>query len=91
MPFVFTAHGVAMLSSVLSSERAIEVNIAIIRAFVRMRSLISQNKELSKEVDELERKYSSHDADLTVLLDALKQLMQPAKEQSKRRIGFHQE
>ena len=88
MPFAFTEHGVAMLSSVLNSDRAIEVNIAIIRAFVRMRSLISHNKELSRKIEDLDRNYSRHDSELKVIFNTLRQLMDPPTVPPKRRIGF---
>jgi len=87
MPYVFTEQGVAMLSSVLNSERAIEVNIAIMRAFVRLREMIASNKELAKRLDDLEKKY---DAQFKVVFDAIRQLMAPP-ETKKRKIGFGRE
>jgi phage regulator Rha-like protein len=86
-PYVFTEQGVAMLSSVLNSERAIAVNIEIMRAFVRMRALLTQNKELAQQLEKLERKVSTHDETITGILKAIRQLMQP-QESSKRAIGF---
>jgi hypothetical protein len=85
-PYVFTEQGVAMLSSVLNSERAIQVNIAIMRAFVRLRELLATHKELARKLDELEQRY---DAQFRVVFDAIRQLMTPPAEQTKRRIGFH--
>lgn len=76
-----------MLSSVLNSERAIAVNIEIMRAFVRMRALLSQNKELARQLEKLERKVSIHDEAIAGILKAIRQLMQPP-ESSKRPIGF---
>lgn len=87
-PYVFTEHGVAMLSSILKSERAIQVNIAIMRAFVQMRLLIGTHKELSRQIENLDRKYSKHDAELKVVFNTLRQLMTPVKLSTKRRIGF---
>jgi len=84
LPYVFTEQGVAMLSSVLNSERAIEVNILIIRAFVKLREMIASNKELAKRLDELEKKY---DAQFKVVFDTIRQLMIPP-ETKKRKIGF---
>jgi phage regulator Rha-like protein len=84
LPYVFTEQGVAMLSSVLKSERAIEVNIQIMRAFVKLRQLIASNKELAQRLDELEKKY---DAQFRVVFDAIRELMTPP-EQDKRKIGF---
>jgi hypothetical protein len=86
LPYVFTEQGVAMLSSVLNSERAIKVNIEIMRAFVRFRQILSSNKELSRRLDELEKKY---DAQFKMVFDAIRQLMAPPEpEPPKKRIGF---
>lgn len=85
-PYAFTEHGVAMLSSVLSSPRAVAVNIEIMRAFVRLRQLLSRNADLAKRLDELERKYDHH---FKVVFDAIRQLMiPPDPPKSGRRIGF---
>jgi hypothetical protein len=84
LPFAFTEEGVAMLSSVLTSGRSIQVNIAIMRAFVRLREILSTHKDLVLKLDEMEEKY---DAQFKVVFDALRQLMQPP-EPPKRRIGF---
>ncbi|MBI3753408.1 MAG: ORF6N domain-containing protein [Deltaproteobacteria bacterium] len=83
-PYVFTEQGVAMLSSVLNSERAIEVNIHIMRAFVKLREMIASNKELAKKLNELEKKY---DTQFRVVFDAIRQLMTPPERKS-RKIGF---
>jgi len=83
-PYVFTEQGVAMLSSVLNSERAVEVNIHIMRAFVKLREMIASNKELAKKLNKLEKKY---DAQFRVVFDAIRQLMIPP-EPKKRKIGF---
>ena len=89
LPYAFTEQGVAMLSSVLNSPRAIEVNIAIMRAFVKLRELIMTHKDLARKLDDMEKKY---DAQFKVVFDALRQLMQPPPEPAKkRRIGFMQE
>jgi len=88
LPYAFTEQGVAMLSSVLNSERAIKVNIEIIRTFVRLRQILASNKELAKRLDELEQKY---DAQFRVVFDAIRQLMapqEPEPEPPKKRIGF---
>jgi hypothetical protein len=85
-PNAFTEQGVAMLSSVFNSERAIEVNIAIMRAFVRLRELFSSHKDLARKLDELERKY---DEKFRVVFEAIRQLMAPPPPtEKKRRIGF---
>lgn len=83
-PFAFTEQGVAMLSGVLTSERAIQVNIAIMRAFVQMRKLISTQKELVNKINELETKY---DEQFTLVFTALKQLIQQENE-PRNRIGY---
>ena len=84
MPYAFTEQGVAMLSSVLNSERAIQVNIAIMRAFVRMRKMLLSHEELARKVNALEGKY---DAQFRVVFDAIRALMEPPKP-PRRRIGF---
>ena len=86
LPYVFTEQGVAMLSSVLHSKRAIAVNIEIMRAFVRLRELLSSHAELARRLDELERKY---DSQFRAVFDAIRQLMAPPTTPPKRRIGFH--
>jgi ORF6N domain len=83
-PYAFTEQGVAMLSTVLNSERAIQVNIEIMRAFVRLRQMLASNAQLARKLDDLEKKY---DAQFKVVFDAIRQLMTPP-EQSKRKIGF---
>jgi len=83
-PYAFTEQGVAMLSSVLNSERAIKVNIEIMRAFVRLRQILASNKELAKRLDELEQKY---DAQFSIVFEAIRELMKPP-ESKKRPIGF---
>ncbi len=87
LPFVFTEQGVAMLSSVLNSERAVEINIQIMRAFVRLREMISSNKDLARKLDTLERKLESHDVHIRSLFEAIRQLMAPPGPK-KRKIGF---
>lgn len=87
-PHAFTEQGVAMLSSVLNSPQAIRVNIEIMRAFVRLRKMISSNKELSRKLDELERKVATHDKAISGLFTAIRELAVPAPPPPKRRIGF---
>lgn len=83
-PYAFTEQGVAMLSSVLRSPRAVQVNIAIMRAFVKLRALLATHRELAKRLDELESKY---DDQFKIVFDAIRELMRPP-ERPKRRIGF---
>ena len=88
LPRVFTQEGVAMLSSVLRSPRAIQVNIAIMRVFVRLRETLALHKELAHELGELERKIHGHDASIRALFDAIRELAAPPA-QPRREIGFH--
>jgi len=83
-PYGFTEQGVAMLSSVLRSKRAVQVNIEIMRAFVRLRQMLAENKELKQKLDELEKKY---DEQFQVVFEAIRQLMAPP-ETSGKKIGF---
>lgn len=84
LPHVFTEQGVAMLSSVLNSERAVQVNILIMRAFVKLRRLLATHAELARKLDALEREY---DAQFKIVFDAIRELMEPP-EPKKRRLGF---
>ena len=77
LPHVFTEQGVAMLSSVLKSDRAVDVNIIIMRTFVQLRDMLASNEGLSKKLDELERKVSSHDQAITGLIHAIRELAKP--------------
>jgi hypothetical protein len=86
-PYAFTEQGVAMLSSVLNSSRAIAVNIQIMRAFVRMRELLASNRELAQKLAELERKVETHDQSITGILKAIRELMNPPVPK-RRGIGF---
>jgi len=87
MPFAFTEQGVSMLSSVLSSKKAIEVNIAIMRAFVQMRKFFESNRELALKIEELERAVSSHDEDILLIFETIRQLMQK-KNEPMEPVGF---
>ncbi len=87
-PYAFTEQGVAMLSSVLKSERAVQVNIAIMRAFVKLREIISQNKELAQKLNELERKVGEHDEEISAIFEAIRKMM-AVEEKPKGKIGFH--
>lgn len=90
LPYVFTEHGAIMAASVLNSPRAIETSVYVVRAFVRIRELISTHKELSHKLDELERKVMSHDQAITGLIHAIRELMTPPATK-KRPIGFGRE
>ena len=84
-PYAFTEHGILMLSSVLKSERAVEVNIQIMRTFVRLRELLASNADLNRRLDELERNY---DAKFKIVFDAIRTLLTSPNKKT-RRIGFH--
>ena len=86
-PYAFTEQGVAMLSSVLRSKRAIQMNIAIMRAFVRLREVLATHKDLAEKLEALERKNESHDRQIRGIFEAIRELMRPAEKQA-RRIGF---
>ena len=87
MPYAFTEQGVAMLSSVLNSERAIEVNIAIMRAFVKLRQMLATNEDLNRKFAAVIRKLSTHDKYFTLVFDELKRLSEPSTP-SRKQIGF---
>ena len=86
--YVFTEQGVAMLSSVLNSPRAIQMNIAIMRAFVKLREILSTHKELAMKLKQLEMKIEGHDEEIQAIFEAIRQLMAPPPEKPKRPIGF---
>ena len=87
-PYAFTEQGIAMLSSVLNSKRAVKVNIAIMRAFVKLRWALETNRELAQKFSELERRVDKHDEEIAAILEAIRQLMAPPQK-PKREIGFH--
>ncbi|MFH0762958.1 MAG: ORF6N domain-containing protein [Candidatus Omnitrophota bacterium] len=88
LPYVFTEQGVAMLSSVLNSERAIRVNIAIMRAFVKLREILLTHKDLAAKLEKLERKYADHDEKIQLIFNAIKQLLEPSPQSPKAKLGF---
>ena len=87
LPHAFTEHGAIMAANILNSARAVEMSIFVVRAFVRVREVLSAHKQLSDKLSELERKLLSHDQDIAVLMKAIRNLMSPAA-QKKRKIGF---
>jgi len=87
LPYAFTEQGVAMLSGVLNSPRAVQVNIAIMRAFVRLREMLLASKELAQKLAQLERKIEKHDEEIVLIFDAIRELMAPPVK-PRRRIGF---
>ena len=89
MPLVFTEHGAIMAASVLNSPKAVEVSVFVVRAFVQLRETIAEHKELARKIAELERRLGDHDEQIVVLVEAIKQLMNPEPPPKIRRIGFH--
>lgn len=87
LPYAFTQEGVAMLSGVLRSKRALDVNIEVMRAFVRLRRILSTHQYLARKLDELEKKY---DSQFKIVFDAIRELMAPPEPKEGRRIGFRQ-
>lgn len=88
LPYAFTEQGVAMLSSVLSSKCAILVNIQIMRAFIRLREMLSAHKDLRRKIEAMEKKY---DRQFQVVFEAIRKLLEPPPMEKKRKIGFHSE
>jgi len=87
LPYAFTEHGAIMAASVLNSERAVEMSIFVVRAFVHMREVLAANRQLMSKLKELERRIEGHDANIQELVEAIQELMEPAPP-SGRRIGF---
>jgi hypothetical protein len=87
-PYAFTEQGLAMLSSVLKSERAVKVNIAIMRAFVKLREALETNRELARKFSELEKRVGKHDDEIAAITEAIRQLIAP-RSKPRREIGFH--
>ena len=87
LPLVFTEHGILMLSSVLNSQRAIQVNIAIMQVFVRIKQMLSAHKELAHKLEQLEQKVGKNSKDIRLIFQAIHQLMQPTPGKTSR-IGF---
>ena len=88
LPYAFTEQGVAMLSSVLNSPRAVKVNIAIMRAFVKLRETLESHRELGRKFAELQQRVGKHDEEIAAIIDAIRQLMAPPAK-PRREIGFH--
>jgi DNA-binding PadR family transcriptional regulator len=86
--YAFTEQGVAMLSSVLKSDRAVYVNIAIMRAFVKLREIIATHRELAEKIQALEKKFQKHDQQIEAVFGAIRELLEPSAPPAKRRIGF---
>lgn len=88
LPFVFTEHGAIMAASVLNSQEAVAVSVYVVRAFVKLREMLTSHGELSQRLDELERKLQTHDRQIMGLFEAIRQLMEPPETPIKKRIGY---
>jgi phage regulator Rha-like protein len=88
MPYVFTEHGALMAATVLNTPLAVEVSVYVVRAFVELREVLAANQQLAAKLVELEHKVGTHDAAITELIEALRQLMTPPVSKNKRTIGF---
>lgn len=91
LPYAFTEHGAIMAASVLNTPRAVEVSVYVVRAFVKLRELLSTNKGLATKLVELERKLEGHDNSIRQLVGAIRELMNPPETKKKRSIGFRRE
>lgn len=91
LPLVFTEHGALMAASILNSRRAIEVSLYVVRAFVRLREALVAHKEIARRLEALERRLGTHDRVIGQILEAIRQLTQPADAARRRRIGFVQD
>jgi hypothetical protein len=87
LPYAFTEHGALMAANVLNSAQAVEMSVVVVRAFVRMRYILTAHKELTQQLSELERKVGTHDEQIQVILEAIRRLMAPP-EPGKKKIGF---
>ena len=89
LPYAFTEHGAIMAASVLNSQKAIEISVYIVRAFVRIRRVIAEHKEVSRRIVQIENRLADHDEQIIEMIKAIKQLLKPDPPPKKRRIGFH--
>jgi len=91
LPYAFTEPGVAMLSSVLNSQRAIQVNIQIIRVFIKLREMVLGHKDLKRKIEILERKYKGHDHQIQTIFQVIHELLEPSEKKPQKKIGFIKE
>ncbi len=89
LPYAFTEHGISMLSSVLNSKKAIQINILIMRAFTKLREILLTHKELAIKIGELEKKYAEHDQTIKEIFEAIRRLFEQPPIEEKKKIGFH--
>jgi hypothetical protein len=88
LPYAFTEHGAIMAATVLNSKRAVEVSVYVVRTFVKLRLMLTSNRELARRLNQLEKKVGKHDEDIQTLITAIRRLMQPEASKKQRRIGF---
>jgi hypothetical protein len=91
IPWVFTEHGAIMLASILNSERAVDMSVSVVRAFVLMREQLAAHKELAQKLSELESRVSGHDESIQNLFEAIRQLVEPPLPENRKQIGFMRE
>jgi hypothetical protein len=91
LPYAFTEHGAIMAASVLNSERAVAVSVFVVRAFVKLREMLSTHKQLAVKLDELEARLQKHDGQIAALFEAIRELMEPPPAPPRERIGFDAE
>jgi hypothetical protein len=91
LPYAFTEHGTIMAASLLNSPQATEISIFIVRAFVKLRLAITEHKELTRKISQIEQHLAGHDEQITAIVKTIKQLIQPSSVPQKRRIGFDTE
>jgi len=91
LPWAFTEHGAIMAANVLNSPRAVQASVFVVRAFVRLRRMLAQHKELAAKMAELERKLQKHDREIIALVEAIRKLMAPPPARPRSRIGFQSE
>ena len=89
LPYAFTEQGVAMLSGVLNSRRAVQANILIMRTFTKLREMIASNELIRQKIEELERKYDKHDQQFKIVFEAIRQILETPEPPKKKPIGFH--
>jgi len=88
LPYAFTEHGAIMVASVLNSEKAVQASVFVVRAFVKMRQLLVPYKEITKKVEQLEKRLQTHDKQIVAIVEAIKLLMPPPEQKSKEPFGF---
>ena len=91
VPYAFTEHGVLMLANVLRSERAVQMSIRIIELFVRMREMVFTHQDILHKLERIEAKVAAHDEDIGTLFDHIREMLTPAQEQPRQRIGYKQD